>query len=223
MKGLIQKSIALQYLTDNGISYSKTLETVATTKISGIEYFTIAELFSYSLATLEQAVYITGLTEEDQTLDTTIESKTFSSPTDPNVHEVTPESLSTARKIFVGTVYTDPNTGDLVEIDPYDGGEIIVGSTPNSAPSAPSVTVSNISHSSAQLNMSGAIDSDGTIAGYNIYLAGNLFATTTNNVQILINLTPSTTYKFAVKSYDDDGAESLLGQVVSFTTTAILP
>ncbi len=98
-------------------------------------------------------------------------------------------------------------------------------STPNSTPSQDSIppsvpttlTTSNITSTNVTLTWSASTDNV-SVAGYNIYRNGASIATSTTSLYSDSNLTPSTTYSYAVSAYDSAGNTSALTSLVRATT-----
>jgi len=88
------------------------------------------------------------------------------------------------------------------------------------APSSPSsLTTSNITSTSLNLNWSASTDNVG-VTGYYIYQGGSNIGTTANLSYTVSGLSPSTSYSFYVKAFDDAGNISVASNTVNPTTTA---
>ena len=70
------------------------------------------------------------------------------------------------------------------------------------------------------VNLSWQASPESDVLGYKIYQDGVLVATSKTNSMSVDNLTPSTTYNFTVKAYDNGYLESPLSNSVSITTLA---
>ena len=88
------------------------------------------------------------------------------------------------------------------------------------APSVPSeITISNRTDSSFRVNWSASTDNN-AIAGYEVYLDGNLNSTTTNLFYTIIGLNASTTYSVEVLAKDVDDNKSAKSVAVATNTTS---
>ncbi len=110
-------------------------------------------------------------------------------------------------------------TFDYGEVEDYTV-NISGQSTPtDNPPTAPTLSYSNVTTNSVTLSWSGASD-DNEVAGYKIYENGSYLASTTATSYTVTNLSPSTTYSFYVKAYDNANQLSDPSNTVSVTTQA---
>ena len=87
-------------------------------------------------------------------------------------------------------------------------------------PSTPTnISVSDVTENSARLNWTASTDNVG-VAGYNVYLDGNLVGTTVNTAYDYSGLSSETQYMAAVEAYDAAGNTSG-SAMISFTTLTI--
>ncbi len=85
------------------------------------------------------------------------------------------------------------------------------------APTAPTLSYSNVTTTSVDLSWSGATDNVG-VKGYYVYKDGSQIANVTSTSYTVTGLTPNTTYQFYVKAYDAAGNVSAASNTVSVTT-----
>ncbi|MBS2540099.1 cellulose binding domain-containing protein, partial [Catenulispora sp. NF23] len=113
---------------------------------------------------------------------------------------------------YSGT-YADPSACQL-NSDPCDGS---ADQQPPTAPSA--LTVLSTTSSAASLSWTGSTDNV-TVAGYNVYSGSTIVATSPGTAATVTNLSPSTSYSFTVRAYDEAGNLSAPSAAVSATTLA---
>ncbi len=87
----------------------------------------------------------------------------------------------------------------------------------NEAPSAPSLSYSNVTTSSVDLSWSGATDNVG-VKGYYVYKDGSQIANVTSTSYTVTGLSANTSYSFYVKAYDAAGNVSAASNTVNITT-----
>lgn len=101
-----------------------------------------------------------------------------------------------------------------VETEPADG----------AAPTAPgTLSVSQVTYTSALLSWAASSDSDDAVAAYDVYKAGTKIMTVpagTTSARVLA-LQPSSTTAFTVKARDTEGNSSLASGTANVTTTAL--
>ncbi|MCF6366535.1 MAG: GEVED domain-containing protein [Bacteroidales bacterium] len=113
-------------------------------------------------------------------------------------------------KDAAGNVSTASNTVNITTLSVPD----------TQAPTAPaSLTTSNITSTSLNLNWTASTDDVG-VAGYYIYQGGTNIASTANLSYTVSGLSPSTSYSFYIKAYDAAGNISAASNTVNPTTTA---
>lgn len=110
-------------------------------------------------------------------------------------------------------------TFDYGEVEDYTV-NISGSNTPvDNPPTAPTLSYSDVTSNSVTLSWSGATD-DHQVAGYKIYENDSYLASTTATSYTVTGLTPSTTYSFYVKAYDDANQLSDPSNTVTITTEA---
>lgn len=92
-------------------------------------------------------------------------------------------------------------------------------------PATPTLSGSATGSSSASLSWTAATDATSGVAGYKLYNANTnaLLATTASRSSSRTGLSPSTTYRYYVKSYDNAGNLSAASNTLSITTSASTP
>jgi len=85
------------------------------------------------------------------------------------------------------------------------------------APTAPSLSASNITENSVDLNWSGATDNVG-VTSYDVYQNGSLLTSSTGTSYQVIGLTSNTTYNYSVRAKDAAGNNSVDSNVETITT-----
>lgn len=93
------------------------------------------------------------------------------------------------------------------------------GSTDTVAPTAPTLSASGTTSTSANLSWSGATDAVG-VAGYDVYQGASLVGSTASTTYTVTSLSPSTTYSFTVKAKDAAGNISTASNTATVTTLA---
>ncbi len=92
---------------------------------------------------------------------------------------------------------------------------------PNPDTTAPSVptglSVTSVSDTSFEVTWQASTDNV-MVAGYEVYLDGNLVATVTNTQYVFTNLNPATTYSVCIKAKDTSGNKSACSTPLSVTT-----
>ncbi len=96
---------------------------------------------------------------------------------------------------------------------------LVAGTVDSTPPSAPVVTASGTTQTSANLSWSGATDNVG-VTGYDVYRNGSLLASVSGTTYTASGLTPSTTYSFYVRAKDAAGNVSVNSNTVNVTTLA---
>ncbi|WP_457610068.1 GEVED domain-containing protein, partial [Lutibacter sp.] len=87
----------------------------------------------------------------------------------------------------------------------------------NQAPTAPTLTVSNATATTADLSWSGATDNV-SVTGYDIYKNGTLLASVTGTSYQATGLTSATSYSFTVRAKDGAGNISVDSNTATITT-----
>lgn len=99
------------------------------------------------------------------------------------------------------------------------GGEVEPDTVPPAQPGAPALE--DVTGTTATLSWAASTDEGGSgLAGYDVYLDGELAATTSVPSVTLTGLTPETSYEAAVTARDGAGNVSPPSQTVEFTTEA---
>jgi hypothetical protein len=109
--------------------------------------------------------------------------------------------------------YADPSACQL-NSDPCDGSADV---QPPTAPSG--LTVLSTTASAASLSWTGSTDNV-SVAGYHVYSGSNIVATSPGTAATVTGLSPSTSYSFTVRAYDEAGNLSGPSGAVSATTLA---
>ncbi|WP_299557459.1 fibronectin type III domain-containing protein [Seonamhaeicola sp.] len=91
--------------------------------------------------------------------------------------------------------------------------------TDTQAPTAPTLSSSNVTSSSVDLSWSGATDNVG-VTGYKVYQSGTLIASPTGTSYAVSGLSAATSYAFTVKAIDAAGNESVSSNTANVTTNA---
>ncbi|NLP57054.1 M4 family metallopeptidase [Lutibacter sp. B1] len=93
------------------------------------------------------------------------------------------------------------------------------GAPDTEAPTAPTLTSSNITQTTVDLSWSGATDNVG-VTGYDVYQGTTLLTSITGTSYQVTNLSADTSYSFTVKAKDEAGNISESSNTVSVTTLA---
>ncbi|MEY9862900.1 hypothetical protein ABH935_008548 [Catenulispora sp. GAS73] len=109
--------------------------------------------------------------------------------------------------------YADPSAC-LLNSDPCDGSADV---KPPTAPSG--LTVLSTTSTAASLSWNGSTDNV-SVAGYDVYSGSKIVATSPGTAATVTGLSPSTSYSFTVRAYDEAGNLSGASGAVSATTLA---
>ncbi|WP_457617970.1 GEVED domain-containing protein [Lutibacter sp.] len=111
---------------------------------------------------------------------------------------------------------TECETFTYGEVEDYT--VILVDPVPdNQAPTAPTLTASNATATTADLSWSGATDNVG-VTGYDVFKNGTLLTSVTGTTYQATGLTPATSYSFTVTAKDGAGNNSVSSNTATITT-----
>ena len=111
---------------------------------------------------------------------------------------------------------TECETFTYGEVEDYT--VVLVDPVPdNQAPTAPTLTASNATATTADLSWSGATDNVG-VTGYDVFKNGTLLASVTGTTYQATGLTPATSYSFTVTAKDAAGNSSVSSNTATITT-----
>jgi Zn-dependent metalloprotease/chitodextrinase len=97
---------------------------------------------------------------------------------------------------------------------------VLLDATPDTqAPTAPTLTSSNVTQTTVDLSWSGAIDNIG-VTGYDVYQGTSLLTSTTGTSYYVTGLSAGTSYNFTVKAKDAANNISTASNTASITTIA---
>jgi chitodextrinase len=125
------------------------------------------------------------------------------------LNSATTYSFTVRAKDAAGNISADSNTETITTVAIPD----------TQAPTAPTLTASNITDNTIDLAWSGATDNVG-VTGYDVFIDGGLLTSTTNVSIQVTGLNPGTTYSFTVKAKDAAGNSSANSNTETVTTTA---
>ncbi|MFK5959610.1 MAG: GEVED domain-containing protein [Lutibacter sp.] len=144
---------------------------------------------------------------KDGTLLTSVTSISYQAT---GLTDSTTYNFTVRAKDAAGNSSVDSNTATITTVTPPD----------TQAPTAPTLTSSNITTSTVDLAWSGATDNV-AITGYDVFKDGIFLISTTGLTYQVIGLTSGTTYNFTVRAKDAAGNNSVNSNTTTVTTTSI--